>query len=110
MNETSITLTLNDRDEALPLFGSRDQNLRAIREALGVRLIARGDTLQIEGSEGQTEQAERVFQQLRQMLRQQGKISPEDVRTVLDVVDAVLFAAPVAYLWLRTDGWPLHQR
>jgi phosphate starvation-inducible PhoH-like protein len=77
---------LNDRDEALPLFGSRDQNLRAIREALGVRLIARGDTLQIEGSEGQTEQAERVFQQLRQMLRQQGKISPEDVRTVLDVV------------------------
>ena len=86
MSDTSITLTLEDRDEALPLFGSRDQNLRAIREALGVKLIARGDTLQIEGSEAQTEQAERVFQQLRQMLRQSGKISPEDVRTVLDVV------------------------
>src|SRR5271154_7141382 len=86
MSDTSITLTLEDRDEALPLFGSRDQNLRAIREALGVKLIARGDTLQIEGSETQTEQAERVFQQLRLMLRQQGKLSPEDVRTVLDVV------------------------
>jgi phosphatidate cytidylyltransferase len=29
---------------------------------------------------------------------------------VLDVVDAILFAAPVAYLWLRTDGLPLNPR
>jgi phosphate starvation-inducible PhoH-like protein len=84
--ETSITLTLDDRDEALLLFGSRDQNLRVIRDALGVRLIARGDLMHIEGSEQQVDQADRVFQQLRQMLRDQGKLTPEDVRTVLTVV------------------------
>jgi phosphate starvation-inducible PhoH-like protein len=84
MSET--TITLGNRDEALLLFGSRDQHLRAIRDALGVRLIARGDTVQIEGPEDQVSQADRVFQQLRHMLRQQGKLSPEDVRTVLDVV------------------------
>jgi phosphate starvation-inducible PhoH-like protein len=84
MSEAAITL--EDRDEALRLFGSRDQNLRAIRDALGVRLIARGDTIQVEGPEEQVGQAERVFQQLRQMLRQQDTLSPEDVRTVLDVV------------------------
>jgi phosphate starvation-inducible PhoH-like protein len=83
---TNLTLTLDDSDEALLLFGSRDQYLRTIRDALGVRLIARGDKLQIEGTEEQVGQGERVFQQLRQMLRQQGKLSPEDVRTVLDVV------------------------
>jgi phosphate starvation-inducible PhoH-like protein len=83
---TNLTLTLDDHDEALLLFGSRDQYLRTIRDALGVRLIARGDKLQIEGTEEQVGQGERVFQQLRQMLRQQGKLSPEDVRTVLDLV------------------------
>jgi phosphate starvation-inducible protein PhoH and related proteins len=83
---TSLTLTLDSPDEALLLFGSRDQYLRTVRDALGVRLIARGDKLQIDGTEEQVGQGERVFQQLRQMLRQQGKLSPEDVRTVLDLV------------------------
>ena len=79
-------MTLDSRDEAVLLFGSRDQHLRVIRDALGVRMIGRGDTMQIEGTDEQVDQAERVFQQLRQMLRKQGKLSPEDVRTVLDVV------------------------
>ena len=48
--QTSATITLENRDEALLLFGSRDQFLRAIRDALEVRLIASGDTLQIECS------------------------------------------------------------
>lgn len=81
------TISLDDRDEALLLYGSRDQHLRAIRDALGVRFIARGDTLQIEGAEEQVGKAERVFQQLRLMLRKHQKLSPEDVRTVLDVVE-----------------------
>ncbi|HEV3204797.1 MAG TPA: PhoH family protein [Gemmataceae bacterium] len=84
MSEASITL--ENRDEAILLFGNRDQNLRAIRDALGIRLIARGDTLLIEGTDDQVNQAERVFHQLRQMIRQQGKINPDDVRTVLDVI------------------------
>src|SRR5262249_39664550 len=82
----SATLKLDDLDEAVPLFGSRDQYLRLIRDALEVRIIARGDTLQIEGGEEQVNMAERTFQQLRQMLRQQGQLSAEDVRTVLEVV------------------------
>src|SRR5262249_61960779 len=75
--ETSITLTLDDRDEAVMLFGSRDQNLRLIRDALGVRLVARGDLVHIDGNDVQVDQADRVFQQLRGMLKQHGKLSPE---------------------------------
>src|SRR5262249_9206964 len=84
--ETSITLTLDDRDEALLLFGSRDQNLRLIRDALGVRLVARGDLIHVEGSEQQVDQADRAFQQLRAMLKTPGKLKPEAVRTVLAIV------------------------
>jgi len=85
-NETSITLTLNDRDEALMLFGSRDQHLRLIREVLGVRIIARGDTIQIEGTPDKVDQGSRVFHELRHLLREQGMVTGENVRTVLAVV------------------------
>jgi phosphate starvation-inducible PhoH-like protein len=83
---THVTISLNDSDEALLLCGSRDQHLRLIRDALAVRLIARGDTVQIEGPETQVTQAERVFVQLREILSKQGKLTPEDVRTVLAIV------------------------
>jgi phosphate starvation-inducible PhoH-like protein len=84
----TLTLTLDSRDEALLLFGSRDQYLRMIRDAFGVRLVARGDTIQAEGTEEQVGQTERAFGQLRQMLRQQGQLSPEDVRTVIEVIQS----------------------
>src|SRR5215467_11252687 len=88
MTEAKLTLTLDDRDEALLLFGSRDQFLRLVRDALEVRIIARGSVLQIEGAEERVQQAERVFLQLRQMLRSQGNLTGDDVRSVLQIVTA----------------------
>jgi phosphate starvation-inducible PhoH-like protein len=111
--EATLTLTLESRDEAVLLFGSRDQFLRMIRDALEVRLIARGNTIQIEGSHDRVGEAERVFEQLRQMLRQQGRISAEDVRTVLEVVhqtgspgasESTGFMDGVRHVRPRTDG------
>ncbi len=86
MQDTTISINLTDRDEATLLFGHRDQFLRMIREALQVRVVARGDTIQIEGPTDRTAEAARVFEQLRQMLRQHGKLTPENVRTVMAIV------------------------
>src|SRR6478752_4216537 len=63
MNE-SRTLALENQDEAVRLFGQRDAYLRMIRDALAVRLIARGDTLTIDGPTEAVDQADRVFQQM----------------------------------------------
>ncbi len=88
MADSTVTrnLTLDSREEAVILFGPRDVYLRTVRDALGVKLVARGDLLQIEGTTATAEQAERAFQQLRQVLRKQGKLSAEDVRNVIEVV------------------------
>ena len=83
---TTVTIQLASRDEALLLLGSRDAYLRMIRDTLGVRLVARGDTIQVDGDEDAVAKTERVFQQLRQMLQKQEQISPEEVRTVLEIV------------------------
>ena len=114
MNDTTLTLTLNDRDEAVQLFGSRDQFLRLIRDAINVRIIARGDTIQIDGEPPFVEQADRVFQQLRQLLQQHRGLTAENVRTVLASAlkgeDSPAVPAPVAALANnrsvrpRTDG------
>ena len=88
MSDSTVTrnLTLDSRDEAVLLFGPRDQFLRTVRDALGVKLVARGDLLQIEGPSETAGQAERAFQQLRQVLRKSGKLTAEDVKTVIEVV------------------------
>jgi phosphate starvation-inducible PhoH-like protein len=83
---SEATITLDSRDEAVLLFGNRDQYLREVRNALGVQLVGRGDQILVKGTEEQLSQAERVFGQLRQMLRQKGSLSAEDVRTVIEVV------------------------
>ncbi|MFL5327706.1 MAG: PhoH family protein [Gemmataceae bacterium] len=87
-NHETRTITLNDREEALLLYGQRDAYLRMIRDALGVRLVARGDTIQIEGPSDIVDQAERVFVQMRALVKNQGLVQPEEVRTALAVVQA----------------------
>ncbi len=114
MSET--TITLDSREEAILLFGSRDSYLKEIRSALGLlQMVGRGDQIIIKGGDDQLALAERVFAQLRQMLRDQGSLSAEDVKTVLEVVTGGgerLSAAPGAkpaegfsrYVRPRTDG------
>jgi phosphate starvation-inducible PhoH-like protein len=114
MAETSTrSITLDSRDEALLLFGTRDQNLKLLREAFGIRIVARGDAIQMDGPEEAVSHVERAFQQLRSILRSQGKITAEDVRTVVEVVrhGSEPISSPKAsvtdsgkYLRPRTDG------
>src|SRR5262249_18607733 len=84
MNE--LTIQLDSRDEAVGLFGSRDRFLKEIRDGLGAQLVARGDTILVKGSDEQLDQAQRIFTQLRQLLRHHGQLTTENVRTVLEVV------------------------
>jgi phosphate starvation-inducible PhoH-like protein len=109
----SRSLTLDSRDEAILLFGNRDQFLRLVRDALGVRVVARGDTVQIDGPEEAVGQAERAFAQMRAVLRTNGQLTSEDVKTVLEVVRAgserlspqnLTMMDGGKYLRPRTDG------
>ena len=114
---SELTITLDSREEAILLFGSRDGNLKEIRSALGLQqMVGRGDQILVKGADDQLALAERIFGQLRQMLRDQGSLSAEDVKTVLEVVtgggERISAAAPgekpaegfSRYVRPRTDG------
>src|SRR5687768_10308806 len=85
---TSRSLTLDSRDEAVLLLGNRDQYPNLIRDTLGIRVAARGDTVQIDGPEEAAGQAERTSAQMRSVLRANGQLTSEDVKTILEVVRA----------------------
>ena len=54
-----------------PLFGTRDENLRLIEDALDVRIDLRSDAVHVEGSEEAVARVERIFQDF-DTLRRQG--------------------------------------
>ena len=90
------TLSIEDRDEAVILFGPRDSHLRVLRNAWGVKAVYRNGELKVEGTTEGVEHFARSFEQLRHIARKKGQF---DAKDVTDVIDSVLFAAPVAYLW-----------
>ena len=81
-----VTVKLADRNEALLLFGSRDQHLRRVRDALGIKVVARNGDLQLEGTEEQLARGAEVFRQLRDIVQQRSLLTADDVQAVLDSV------------------------
>lgn len=79
-----IAIQLDDSDEELAIFGTRDQHLRRIREALGVRMSARRGELWIEGDAEQIERASHVVGAMRRLFKRQGTLSAADVADLLD--------------------------
>lgn len=81
MTEASIAVV--DSKALLSLFGARDQNLKQIRDTLGVRISARDHQIHIEGSDDSVAKATGVFEQLQLVAQQQGCVAPADVARAL---------------------------
>ena len=76
---TERTISVVDARSLLRLFGPRDKHLRAIRQALGVRISARDGQIRISGDAQAVDQATQVLEQLQQELHRTGKLSAEQV-------------------------------
>lgn len=72
-----------DSKELLSLFGTRDQHLRVIREALPVTITTRDDQIHVAGAEEAVAQATEVLEQLRGLVNRFGTLAPEEVERVL---------------------------
>jgi len=77
-------LTLSEKGlEAL--FGARDQNLKLVERAFGVRLSARGNELSIDGDAEPVAAVERLMNELSTLCERGFRFRQEDVRTALRV-------------------------
>src|SRR3954470_6442434 len=78
------TISLDSHDEELAVFGSRDQFLRQVRDALGVKVLARHGEVRVEGEPERLVQARLVFEELRGLYRRQRVINAGDVAEAIE--------------------------
>ena len=74
-----VIITLDGHDEELAVFGSRDQYLRQVRDALGVKVLARHGEVRVEGDRDKVDQAKKVFEALRGVYRSRKAVTAADV-------------------------------
>jgi phosphate starvation-inducible PhoH-like protein len=79
------TLEFENQEEMLKVLGPREQHLKSLREALGVRIMPRNLALFIDGPELGVQFAERVVEQLRHQAKQ-GPITASEVQMTLEDV------------------------
>lgn len=95
MAESSISVY--SPESLLAVFGVRDQHVRRIREAFGVRVSARDGQIFIEGDEEAVIQATEVLEQLRSQAAV-GTVTSDDVSRLLTGVQRGEVPAPTAPL------------
>jgi phosphate starvation-inducible PhoH-like protein len=90
------TISLVEPQLALPLFGTRDQHLRKIRELLHVDITHRDGEIRVAGEDAAVAQATEALEQLKSLAERRGSLAPEDVSEVLGRVtgDESLRPAP----------------
>jgi phosphate starvation-inducible protein PhoH and related proteins len=77
------TISVVSSKALLTLFGTCDQHLRRVRNALGVSITAHDDRIHIVGPEPAVASATEVLEQLQACATRQGDLSTDDVNRVL---------------------------
>src|SRR5947208_7300870 len=77
--KVNLSITLEQPEKKLALFGSADRYLRMIRDTFGVQLVSRDDELRISGEKEQVSKAAAVLDQMQRKLRRQDWLSVDDV-------------------------------
>ena len=87
-----LTLTLENPDQKLQLFGSADDNLRLIREMCQVYISARDSRIKLSGNKDAVSYAARVLELMQKRLQKTSHLSRDDTKAL--ILDAASPQAP----------------
>jgi len=82
-----LVITLPDPEIRLALFGPQDRHIRHIRDALGIKVVARDADLKLSGEPEAVTKAAVLIEQLQQAAREHGHLRDEDIDRQLALVD-----------------------
>lgn len=75
----NLSISLEQPDKKLALFGSADRHLRLIRDTFGVQVTSRDDEVRLSGEQEPVSKAAAVLDQMQRKLRRQDWLSLDDV-------------------------------
>ncbi|HHK41483.1 MAG TPA: PhoH family protein, partial [Planctomycetaceae bacterium] len=96
---SEATLSIEQPDLVLTLFGAKDQHLRTIRDRLGVEIVHRRGQIAIRGEDQPVALATETLERLTSLARRRGELRQEDVEKIL----AQVTGAPPAPSGTRID-------
>jgi phosphate starvation-inducible PhoH-like protein len=76
---TTINQQLDDPNEAIALFGTNDSHLNIIEQMLNVKIVTRGESLQVSGDVEAVQLVEKIIQALLIVIRSGVSITTRDV-------------------------------
>jgi len=82
------SIPLKDIYEAKALFGTHDENLKAVEQEFGVKIVTRGDSLKLQGDDGPIESASRLIEELLLTLRSGGVVKKHEILYAIKAVKA----------------------
>ena len=91
---STATLSIPSQAVAQALLGTQDAYLKQIREALGIRIVLRGDTLVLEGEDEAVRKAIDVVKGLLEIASAKGSLQDEEVAQALGRTQAEVVSAP----------------
>ena len=83
---TEATISLVDPASVLSLFGTRDQHIRKISDALDVVITHRDGKIHVAGAQPAVQQATETLERLKTILERRGTVGEDDVEEVLALV------------------------
>jgi len=83
---TTLQLTFEDNALAQALFGEQGKHLHIVSRALGVQVQARGNQVSLKGEEADARLAERVLQELYDLLKSGYPVLAQDVQYTIKIL------------------------
>ncbi len=83
MSNMTIKIRIKDRIDPCSLFGGGDVNLRIIGESLGIKIVARGHEIILDGPRERVKTGEEVITNLTSLIEQGYSIKPDDVDYII---------------------------
>ncbi len=78
-SQIQVVIQLSSNSEAFNLFGSYDENLALLEDALNVKLVARGDSITISGEVKEVEDAQKLLEYLIAKAKKGQRVTAQDV-------------------------------
>jgi phosphate starvation-inducible PhoH-like protein len=98
-------ITLRDDAEAAALFGQYNRNLKDIEKSFTANIIARGETVRIQGDPDEVERVRSLFEKLLALIDKNHCPSASDVRYLIEQVKAGVGVQSVLSDVVRVTHW-----
>jgi len=102
---THVEMTLRDAAEAAALFGQFNKNLKEIEGAFSAQIVARGETIRIEGDPDEVERVRSLFEKLMDLVASKHVPSANDVRYLISQIKAGVRVDGVLSDVVRVTHW-----